>query len=301
MSKKKYQPVKYVPNAPYVLGCQPGTKPTASPRVRKSHPTLGPGFSCKTKDIRGMKFGRIVVKEIAEFRDANGHLRWICQCECGNLTASTAGNLMNGSTNSCGCLKYELSLNSMVLDLTGHRYGRLTVISRVRDGNPVSRWLCKCDCGGAKIMSTGSLRDGGVRSCGCLAKEWSDKAIHLCHAAIKRLPFGVSRFNVLFKRYASQAARRGFSFDLTAEDCQIFFSSKCAYCGIEPSQVCSQPGSNGYYVYNGIDRKNPLIGYSLDNCVAACKWCNYAKRNLSFEEWNEWMDRMAAWRLQGAA
>lgn len=57
-------------------------------------------------------------------------------------------------------------------DLTGQRFGRLTVIQR--EGNckwGSIMWLCHCDCGGEKIVSGATLRDGRTQSCGCLRKE----------------------------------------------------------------------------------------------------------------------------------
>lgn len=52
-------------------------------------------------------------------------------------------------------------------DLTGNRYGRLTVLSRV----PGNKWLCRCDCGTEKQIYGGSLRNGLSQSCGCLNIE----------------------------------------------------------------------------------------------------------------------------------
>jgi len=59
-----------------------------------------------------------------------------------------------------------------LIDETGNRYGRLTVIRRVgvgKGGN--ATWLCQCDCGGETIVNGGYLRDGRTRSCGCLLHE----------------------------------------------------------------------------------------------------------------------------------
>jgi len=53
------------------------------------------------------------------------------------------------------------------IDLTGQRFGRLIVVSYI--GN--SRWDCKCDCGGNKIVHSSSLRNGYTKSCGCLSLE----------------------------------------------------------------------------------------------------------------------------------
>ena len=57
-------------------------------------------------------------------------------------------------------------------DLTGERYGRLTVIKRVKNDKPYgSKWLCKCDCGNEIIVLSNNLRRGNTQSCGCLKQE----------------------------------------------------------------------------------------------------------------------------------
>lgn len=68
--------------------------------------------------------------------------------------------------------------NYNFIDLTGQRFGRLTVIKRVEV--PVKKgqrkrikWLCKCDCGNEKIIGTDNLRWGGTKSCGCLSRQIS--------------------------------------------------------------------------------------------------------------------------------
>lgn len=61
---------------------------------------------------------------------------------------------------------------SRLKDLTGQRFGRLTVIERAEsDKWGVARWRCKCDCG-RMIKTRGSdLRDGKTKSCGCFRNE----------------------------------------------------------------------------------------------------------------------------------
>jgi hypothetical protein len=56
-------------------------------------------------------------------------------------------------------------------DLTGRRFGRLTVIARL-DGRPIP-WACKCDCGAETTVRADHLRSGAIRSCGCLRNETS--------------------------------------------------------------------------------------------------------------------------------
>ena len=58
------------------------------------------------------------------------------------------------------------------IDLTGKRFGRLTVISRAEEyiapnGWHTPQWLCKCDCGKTTIARGQYLRRGTTASCGC--------------------------------------------------------------------------------------------------------------------------------------
>ena len=56
-----------------------------------------------------------------------------------------------------------------VKDLTGQRFGRLTVIKHTgSDKWRNSTWLCKCDCGNEVIISGRCLHNGTTKSCGCL-------------------------------------------------------------------------------------------------------------------------------------
>ena len=60
-------------------------------------------------------------------------------------------------------------------DLTGQRFGRLEVIgmeSERRSKHDIY-WICRCDCGAEKAVTTGHLTSGTVSSCGCLRREQS--------------------------------------------------------------------------------------------------------------------------------
>ena len=57
------------------------------------------------------------------------------------------------------------------IDMTGARYGKLTVIMRADDApSGQKRWLCRCDCGKETIVHGQSLRSGHTVSCGCYRK-----------------------------------------------------------------------------------------------------------------------------------
>lgn len=64
------------------------------------------------------------------------------------------------------------------LDLTGERFGRITVIESVGNIGRYPAWKCRCECGAEFISTTQKLRSGNVRSCGCLKKEICGKRFH---------------------------------------------------------------------------------------------------------------------------
>ena len=62
------------------------------------------------------------------------------------------------------------------IDLTGQKFGRLTVIKRVENAKDRhAHWLCKCECGNYKIICGRSLQKGVTLSCGCLISEITTK------------------------------------------------------------------------------------------------------------------------------
>ena len=53
------------------------------------------------------------------------------------------------------------------LDLTGQRYGQVTVLAPAENIGGRTSWLCRCDCGREIIAQSRHLRSGHVVSCGC--------------------------------------------------------------------------------------------------------------------------------------
>lgn len=60
----------------------------------------------------------------------------------------------------------------MIKDITGQKFGRLTAIKYVySDKSRTAVWQCKCNCGNIVNVKGTELRNGQVKSCGCLQKE----------------------------------------------------------------------------------------------------------------------------------
>ena len=59
-------------------------------------------------DITGQRYARlIVIRKVG--RDKRGYFLWLCRCDCGKKTTTTANCLRMSNTKSCGCLALEHS------------------------------------------------------------------------------------------------------------------------------------------------------------------------------------------------
>jgi hypothetical protein len=69
---------------------------------------------------------------------------------------------------------------SHLIDMTGQRFGKLTVIEKAAPNTktPGAYWRCVCDCGNEKVVVGTALRRGDYQSCGCLRGE-NVKRVHL--------------------------------------------------------------------------------------------------------------------------
>ncbi len=120
----------------------------------------------RLQDLTGQRFGRLTVIERADNKGTK--TRWLCQCDCGNKVIKEGSNLKNGDTKSCGCLRNEKTSKRSLKDLTGKKFGMLTVLRRTDNFGKNTMWLCICDCGKETVTCGGRLVNGTTRSCGCL-------------------------------------------------------------------------------------------------------------------------------------
>lgn len=127
------------------------------------------------KDMVGFRTGLLVVESRAEDHVTSAgsrYVQWACRCDCGAMTVKRGTALRNGSAKSCGCARSTSMMGKGLVDLSGQRFGRWTVIDRAPDGkNRQTMWNCVCDCGEKKSVNAKSLKNGESLSCGCLKIE----------------------------------------------------------------------------------------------------------------------------------
>lgn len=221
----------------------------------------------------GEKFGKLTVVGLDEEKSQNGKLIWRCVCECGNNLSISGSNLKSGHTKTCGCSKRNRHARNF-RDLTGMRFGRLTVLRESEIESRKIYWECVCDCGNNAVILGDSLKQGHARSCGCLAEEIKknkSKEVEKTTSSVTRKPranktHGLSK-NRIYREYQSMIQRcspkyhcRNSYYDKGIGVCEEWTGKG----GFE--NFCDWSMSNGYAENLSLDRKDNSKGYSPDNC-----------------------------------
>ena len=230
-------------------------------------------------DLTGKVFGNLTVLRESGV-DKHGSVVWECKCTCGNLAETRGYCLTNGTTASCGCLKGA--------QLTGQRFGRLLVENFVTSHKGRIHfnkyWNCKCDCGASTLVPTNKLKTGHTKSCGCLRRSVD-------------APDEKTGFIRVYRRYKS--TKRTFS--LSEDQFKHLVQQNCYYCGESPRMISKGRKGSPDFVYNGLDRLDNSLGYTIDNVVPCCKRDNKLKSNLfSPEETKVMVAALESFRLEKA-
>lgn len=137
-------------------------------------------------EMVGKKFGRLtVVREKKPYEYPEGkrkHIEWYCKCDCGAKDVLVDGYaLRSGKTRSCGCYHRDMARKKNSINLTGRKFGKLTVVRTQpkKEGQKThgNLWVCRCECGNTTIVSASHLVSGHTKSCGCTRSFNEEKII----------------------------------------------------------------------------------------------------------------------------
>lgn len=151
-------------------------------------------------------------------------------------------------------------MSTKVKDISGEKFGMLTV-TRLYDTNKgYARWLCKCCCGVCVVVLGTHLRSGNTRSCGCLQKQIAAK-LKFKHG-MRTTGAYISWQNMIQR--CTGIKRPGKYGSGNIQVCKRWKNSFLSFLedmGIRPE---------GY----SIERKDPNKGYYKENCLWVPKKSN---------------------------
>ena len=120
--------------------------------------------------------------------------------------------------------------------------------------------------------------------------EWAAKVAAGPYVS-RPLPLSERAWKTKSRGYLYRAKKRGLEWALTAEQFRILIGGSCFYCGA-PLLNQGHLKDGTPFLYNGVDRMDNGLGYTLENCRSACPHCNRAKSDLSVEDFYAHVQRV---------
>lgn len=175
-----------------------------------------------------------------------------------------------------------------LIDIEGEKFGKITVIekSHKRSTNGQIFWKCVCECGNKNEVVGFALRYGRAKSCGKCPREPYNK--------------NPDRQKVIWNKlytYLKQRSKRYGKIDINYEKFKEISILPCTYCGLDYSNLAKDNAKGNRFHsdiivrFNGLDRIDSTKGYTNDNVVPCCKYCNVAKNDLTTKEYRDFIKR----------
>lgn len=147
--------------------------------------------------------------------------------------------------------------------MIGRRFGRLLVKEQADNIGTARAFLCKCDCGGTKVIRGHTLRSGSSTSCGCFHKEQlATRSITHGHAKGRKHTRTYRAYNKMIERcYYQKSQNYPYYGGLGIKVCKRWKDSFENF--LEDMGECPKGLT--------LDRRNNWRGYSKNNCRWATK------------------------------
>jgi hypothetical protein len=185
----------------------------------------------------------------------------------------------------------------MKAELIGKIINSWKIISFCETVNRVRYYNCIClECGIAKKVSGSNIKTGGSKR--CLDCSHKDRILRQTGKAVCKEPAQSIAERYLFNTKRKDAKKRGQVWELSREHFLDIIYANCNYCGTAPRKTVNPTKGHNlapsrakecFITYNGIDRVDSNIGYTLENTVTCCTICNRAKSDLTLEEFFKWV------------
>ena len=209
-------------------------------------------------EISSQGFSNNGWKLLKKLRNSNNNYYALIKCEkCGYEKLVNYYNFVNGKQRKCPTCRYYDLIGTVIGSTEILDVDHIEYITRESGKKTEYRPYYKVKC----------------TKCGHIHIKLYNKTNWLNYKGCQRCvaSFDDSKLNRLKNVYKSNAKVRNISWDLTDSEFLELVTKSCAYCGHTQE-------------YNGIDRIDSNKGYTINNCVPCCSWCNTMKLDHSLEE-----------------
>ena len=225
----------------------------------------------------GDKIGKLLLLEKIG-QGSHKDAMWKCQCYCGKIFYRYTSSVKKGK--SCGCDRYE--------DLTGKKFGKLTVIKKVENNKrQQTRWLCRCECGKETVVDRTNLSINKKKtySCGCWRQKQITKhnkyrsKIYNAYVAMKQRCY--NKNHPAYKYYGERGIKV----------CKSWLNKENGFVNFYKWSM-----KNGYKENLSIDRINVNGNYTPSNCrwASSLEQMNNTRKNR-YITYNNQTHTVAEW------
>lgn len=160
----------------------------------------------------------------------------------------------------------------------GDKFNRLTIIEFNKiDNHGNFQWYCKCKCGNIISTTTGHLKSGHTKSCGCQLNE-----------SRTRKMYGVIS-STFFNKIKAGAKARGIEFNITQEILNDLYQRQNGLCTLTGLPIFIKLSKNDELIGTAsVDRIDSSIGYIPSNIQFVHKIINIMKQALPQEDFINW-------------
>ena len=185
------------------------------------------------------------------------------------------------------------------VDMIGKTYNSWKVLEHSHTNGKIPYYKCEClECNTEHVVDGRNIRSGLSKRCkDCGKKHTYEKQRGTVRT--KKTSKEVAEY-YLMNGKKKGAFKRGKEWSLTREQFVELIYKPCNYCGTEPltkvnptkgHSLAPSRATECFITYNGIDRVDSSKGYTVDNVVTCCEFCNRAKMTMSTEAFATWLER----------
>lgn len=161
-------------------------------------------------------------------------------------------------------------MNSKIKDISGKKFGMVTVLDDYVINNKRIYWYCKCDCGKIFLRRSDIVSRGDLKSCGCY-RNYNNKVISMKHGDGSRN----SKYHRLYVCWQSMKERCYNSNNIQFKDWGGRGIKVCDQWREDYTTFKEWALNNGYQDDLTLDRKNVNKSYSPENC----RWITKIEQN----------------------